>query len=32
VAEHPAVEEARFWLFGDAAFAAFERCLGGQRG
>jgi O-acetyl-ADP-ribose deacetylase (regulator of RNase III) len=21
---HPSVEEARFWLFGDAAYAAFE--------
>jgi O-acetyl-ADP-ribose deacetylase (regulator of RNase III) len=21
---HPRVEEARFWLFGDAAYAAFE--------
>ncbi|MHA6784553.1 O-acetyl-ADP-ribose deacetylase [Pseudonocardia saturnea] len=27
LAEHPEVEEARFWLFGDAAFAAFERAL-----
>jgi O-acetyl-ADP-ribose deacetylase (regulator of RNase III) len=26
--EHPEVEEARFWLFGDAAYAAFERALG----
>ena len=24
---HPAVEEARFWLFGDAALRAFERAL-----
>ena len=24
LAGHPAVEEARFWLFGDAAYAAFE--------
>jgi O-acetyl-ADP-ribose deacetylase (regulator of RNase III) len=24
LAQHPAVEEARFWLFGDAAYAAFE--------
>jgi O-acetyl-ADP-ribose deacetylase (regulator of RNase III) len=24
---HPAVEEARFWLFGDAAYAAFARAL-----
>ena len=24
LAEHPAVDEARFWLFGDAAYAAFE--------
>ena len=23
--EHPEVEEARFWLFGDAAYAAFEQ-------
>ena len=21
---HPEVEEARFWLFGDAAYAAFD--------
>jgi O-acetyl-ADP-ribose deacetylase (regulator of RNase III) len=27
LAEHPEVEEARFWLFGDDAFAAFERAL-----
>jgi O-acetyl-ADP-ribose deacetylase len=25
--QHPEVEEARFWLFGDAAYAAFERAL-----
>jgi O-acetyl-ADP-ribose deacetylase (regulator of RNase III) len=25
--QHPEVEEARFWLFGDAAYAAFERTL-----
>jgi O-acetyl-ADP-ribose deacetylase (regulator of RNase III) len=25
--EHPEVAEARFWLFGDAAYAAFERAL-----
>ncbi len=25
---NPAVEEARFWLFGDAALRAFERALG----
>lgn len=25
LAEYPQVEEVRFWLFGDAAFAAFER-------
>ena len=25
--EHPEVEEARFWLFGDEAYAAFERAL-----
>jgi O-acetyl-ADP-ribose deacetylase (regulator of RNase III) len=24
LAAHPSVEEARFWLFGDAAYAAFE--------
>lgn len=24
---HPQVEEARFWLFGDAAYAAFETAL-----
>ena len=24
---HPEVEEARFWLFGDAAYAAFEAAL-----
>jgi O-acetyl-ADP-ribose deacetylase (regulator of RNase III) len=24
---HPEVEEARFWLFGDDAYAAFERAL-----
>ena len=24
---HPQVEEARFWLFGDAAYDAFERAL-----
>jgi O-acetyl-ADP-ribose deacetylase (regulator of RNase III) len=24
LAQHPAVEEARFWLFGDAAYAALE--------
>ena len=24
---HPAVEEARFWLFGDDAYAAFENAL-----
>jgi O-acetyl-ADP-ribose deacetylase (regulator of RNase III) len=27
LAEHPEVEEARFWLFGDAAYEAFERAL-----
>lgn len=27
--EHPAVEEARFWLFGDAAYDAFARALQG---
>jgi len=25
--QYPDVEEARFWLFGDAAYAAFERAL-----
>ena len=25
--QHPEVEEARFWLFGDAAYEAFERAL-----
>ena len=29
MAEHPEVEEARFWLFGDATYAAFERNFGG---
>ena len=28
MAEHPEVIEARFWLFGDEAYAAFERALG----
>ena len=28
LAEHPEVTEARFWLFGDDAYAAFERALG----
>jgi O-acetyl-ADP-ribose deacetylase (regulator of RNase III) len=27
MAAHAAVEEARFWLFGDAAYTAFERAL-----
>jgi O-acetyl-ADP-ribose deacetylase (regulator of RNase III) len=27
LADHPAVEEARFWLFGDAAYAAFETAV-----
>ena len=27
MAEHPEVTEARFWLFGDEAYAAFERAL-----
>jgi len=27
--EHPHVEEARFWLFGQPAFDAFQRALGG---
>ena len=27
--EHPEVEEARFWLFGDAAYAAFASALRG---
>jgi O-acetyl-ADP-ribose deacetylase (regulator of RNase III) len=26
--EYPAVREARFWLFGDEAYGAFERALG----
>jgi O-acetyl-ADP-ribose deacetylase (regulator of RNase III) len=26
---HPEVEEARFWLFGDAAYEAFKRALDG---
>ena len=26
--EHPEVEEVRFWLFGEPAYAAFERALG----
>jgi O-acetyl-ADP-ribose deacetylase len=26
---HPEVEEARFWLFGDAAYAAFEKAAAG---
>ena len=26
---HPEVEEARFWLFGDAAYEAFERAAAG---
>ena len=25
--DHPAVAEARFWLFGDDAYEAFERAL-----
>ncbi len=28
LAEHPGVEEARFWLFGDDALRAFENALG----
>ena len=28
---HPEVEEARFWLFGDDAYAAFERALDAAR-
>lgn len=28
LAEHPSVVEARFWLFGDEAFAAFADALG----
>ena len=28
MAEHGGVNEARFWLFGDDAYAAFERALG----
>lgn len=27
---HPEVTEARFWLFGDDAYAAFERALGAR--
>ena len=27
--EHPSVEEARFWLFGEDAYEAFERALHG---
>jgi O-acetyl-ADP-ribose deacetylase (regulator of RNase III) len=27
---HPQVTEARFWLFGDAAYEAFERALAGD--
>ena len=27
LAAHPEVTEARFWLFGDAAYAAFEAAL-----
>ena len=27
---HPEVREARFWLFGDDAYAAFERAMGGS--
>jgi O-acetyl-ADP-ribose deacetylase (regulator of RNase III) len=27
LAEHPEVEEARFWLFGEEAYAAFEAAL-----
>jgi O-acetyl-ADP-ribose deacetylase len=27
IAEHPEVEEARFWLFGDDAYRAFEEAL-----
>ncbi|MDP2711209.1 MAG: O-acetyl-ADP-ribose deacetylase [Solirubrobacteraceae bacterium] len=29
IARHPAVREARFWLFGDAAYRAFEHALDG---
>jgi O-acetyl-ADP-ribose deacetylase (regulator of RNase III) len=28
--EHPGVEEARFWLFGDVAYEAFARALSGR--
>ena len=28
--QHPEVEEARFWLFGDAAYEAFERAAAGD--
>jgi O-acetyl-ADP-ribose deacetylase len=29
--QHPEVEEARFWLFGDAAYAAFEAAMRSSR-
>jgi O-acetyl-ADP-ribose deacetylase len=28
MSDHPEVEEARFWLFGDDAYSAFEEALG----
>ena len=28
--QHPEVEEARFWLFGDDAYEAFERAAAGD--
>jgi O-acetyl-ADP-ribose deacetylase len=31
LAQHPEVEEARFWLFGDAAYAAFEAAIRSSR-
>ena len=31
MAAHPEVEEARFWLFGDDAYRAFESARGGSR-
>jgi len=31
LAQHPEVEEARFWLFGDAAYAAFEAAMRSSR-
>jgi O-acetyl-ADP-ribose deacetylase len=31
LAQHPEVEEARFWLFGDAAYAAFAAAMRSSR-